>query len=123
MDPHVIFDASYAILAQGGDPAQGGAPSWFGIAASVLAGLMFLMFMRASTKQKRELQNALSAMKKNDKVVTSGGIIGVIVAIKENEDEITLKVDDTTNSRIRVLKSSVVKITSGDTTTGEVKTS
>ena len=56
---------------------------------------MFVMFFRASSRQTTELQKALSAMKKNDKVVTSGGILGVVVAVKENEDEVTLKVDET----------------------------
>ena len=40
------------------------------------------------------------------------GIIGVVVAIKENEDEVTLRTDDASNTRIRVLKSSVVRVTS-----------
>ena len=71
------------------------------------------MFFRASSRQRKELQKALAAMKKNDKVVTSGGILGVVVALKDNEDEVTLKVDETSNTRIRVLKSSVVRIIVG----------
>jgi preprotein translocase subunit YajC len=116
-----MFEAGILILAQAGDPAQA-PPSWSMYLPFVIMGMMLLMFFRASSKQKKELQNALASIKKNDKVVTSGGIIGVVVAVKDDEDEVTLKVDDTTNSRIRVLKSSVVKITSGDVTTGEVKT-
>jgi preprotein translocase subunit YajC len=84
---------------------------------------MVVMFLRTSARQKRELQNALASLKKNDKVVTSSGIIGVVVAVKENEDEVTLKTDDASNTRIRVLKSTIAKITSGDQTTGETKTS
>lgn len=98
-------------------------PKWTMYLPFIIMGVMLVMFFRASSKQKREMQNALDALKKNDKVVTSGGIIGVVVSIKENEDEITLKVDDTTNTRIRVLKSSVVRVTTGDTATGETKTS
>ena len=105
------------IFAEGDAPGPG---MWQYLPFLVL-GLMLVMFFRTSSKQKRELQNALSLMKKNDKVVTSGGILGVVVAIKENEDEVTLKVDDTSNTRIRVLKSSVVRIISGDAATGETK--
>jgi preprotein translocase subunit YajC len=107
-----------AILAQGEQPT---APSWAMWLPFVVLGLMLVMFFRASSKQRRDLQKALSALKKNDKVVTTGGILGVVVAIKDNEDEVTLKVDDTSNTRIRVLKSSIVRITSGDQTVGEVK--
>lgn len=87
----------------------------------LVMGLMLVLFFRASGKQKREMQKALSALKKNDRVVTSGGLLGVVVAIKENEDEVTLKVDDASNTRVRVLKSSIVRITSGDQTVGETK--
>ena len=83
--------------------------------------LMLVMMFRSNSKAKREAQAALAAMKKNDRVVTSGGILGVIVSMKDNEDEVTLRVDDTSNTRIRVLKSSIVRVTSGDATAGETK--
>jgi len=108
-----------ALLAQ--EPTQQGPPGYAMMIPVVVMGLMLVMFFRASSKQRKELQKALSALKKNDKVVTSGGILGMVVAIKEGEDEVTLKVDDTSNTRIRVLKSSIVRITSGDTTVGETK--
>jgi len=107
-----------ALLAQ---EQQQGPPGYAMMIPVVVMGLMLVMFFRASSKQRKELQKALSALKKNDKVVTSGGILGMVVAIKEGEDEVTLKVDDTSNTRIRVLKSSIVRITSGDTTVGETK--
>jgi preprotein translocase subunit YajC len=110
-----------AILAQADSGQQ--APAWVMYLPFIVMGLMLVMFVRASSKQKKDLQKALAAIKKNDKVVTSGGILGVVVAVKENEDEVTLKVDDTSNTRIRVLKSSIVRITSGDQTVGETKTS
>lgn len=99
------------------------APSWATFLPFIIMGVMLVMFFRASSKQRKELDSARAALKKNDKVVTSGGILGVVVAIKENEDEVTLKVDDTSNTRIRVLKSSIVRVTSGEITVGEVKTS
>ncbi len=77
----------------------------------LIAFVVFMIFQfRASARQRKEMQNLLANMKKNDRVVTSAGIIGVVVAIKENEDEVTLRVDETTGSRIRVLKSSVVRV-------------
>ena len=97
-----------------------GAPAWT-LLMYALPLLLVFMFLRSGARQKRDMQKALAAMKKGDKVVTTGGILGVIVAVKENEDEVTLKVDETSNTRIRVLKSSVARITSGDQTAGETK--
>jgi preprotein translocase subunit YajC len=105
------------LLAQ--DPQ--GPPSFAMWVPILVLGAMFLMFMWTNGKQKREMQKALSGLKKNDKVVTAAGILGIVVGLKDGEDEVTLKTDDATNTRIRVLRSSIVRITSGDTTVGDTK--
>ena len=103
-----------------GDAQQPSTPGWFYLMYA-LPVLMLIMLFRSNSRQKREQQNALAALKKNDKVVTAAGLLGVVVAIKDNEDEVTLRVDDTSNTRIRVLRSSIVRITSGDQPAGETK--
>lgn len=110
----------HTLLAQTENAAQG-PPAIAQFVPLLIIGLVVIMFFRTSARQRREQQNALAALKKNDKVVTSGGIIGVVVAIKETEDEVTLRVDDTSNTRIRVLKSSINRIVSGDPPAGETK--
>ena len=47
-------------------------------------------------------------MKKNDEVLTASGIIGIIAMVKD--DEVVLKVDESSNVRLRVLKSSIVRV-------------
>ena len=74
--------------------------------------VMFIFMARTNSRQKKEAQALLAGLKKNDKVVTTAGIIGIVVAIKEGEDEVTLRTDESTNSRIRVLRSSIVRVTS-----------
>jgi preprotein translocase subunit YajC len=111
---------SFLILFAEGEAQQQSTPPWFYALYGLPLLMLFLMF-RSNSKVKREQQNALAAMKKNDRVVTSGGILGVIVSMKEGEDEVTLRVDDTSNTRIRVLKSSIVRVTSGDTAATETK--
>jgi preprotein translocase subunit YajC len=112
----------FVLLAQAADSGQPqqGPPGWSFLLYG-LPVLMLLMLFRSNSRQKREAQNALANLKKNDKVVTTSGIIGVVTAIKENEDEVTLRVDDTSNTRIRVLRSSIARITSGDQAVGETK--
>jgi preprotein translocase subunit YajC len=76
--------------------------------------VMMIMMGRSSARQRREQAALIANVKKNDRVVTSAGIIGVVVALKENEDEVTLRVDESTNSRVRVLKSSIVRVASDE---------
>src|SRR3990170_6258077 len=69
----------------------------------VLFGLIFLIFyfmiIRPQQKRQKERQKMLDALKKGDKVVTSGGIHGTIVGIEEKTalvqiaDSVKIKVD------------------------------
>jgi preprotein translocase subunit YajC len=49
----------------------------------------------------------IQSIKKNDKVRTVGGIIGIVVDVKD--DEIVLKVDESNNTKIRVMASAIGK--------------
>jgi preprotein translocase subunit YajC len=102
------------LLAEGGSDgaAQTGQGNLLGILLPMvpIAVLFYLLMIRPMKKQEQQRQALLSNVKRNDKVVTSGGLIGIVAAIKEKEDEITLRVDDSSNVRLRVLKSSIVRV-------------
>ena len=66
----------------------------------VLLFVVFYFFMiRPQTKKQKELQQQRDAMKKGDKVVTAGGIHGIIREVQENtflievSKEVCIKVD------------------------------
>ena len=80
----------------------------------VMAPLMIWMMWRAKRQEQRQRENLFASLKKNDKVLTTGGMIGLIAAVKENEDEVTLKVDESSNVRIRVVKSAIVRVLSSE---------
>jgi preprotein translocase subunit YajC len=72
----------------------------------ILIGLFFyFILMRPQQKEARRRQELLSTLKKNDKVVTAGGIIGTIVDLSSDGSRVTLKVDD--NTRMKFLRSSI----------------
>jgi preprotein translocase subunit YajC len=86
-----------------------------------IAILFWFFMIRPMKRQEQERQALLSALKKNDKVVTSGGIIGTVAGIREKEDEVTLKVDDSSNVKLRVTRSSIVRILGGEASAKEQK--
>jgi preprotein translocase subunit YajC len=73
---------------------------------AVIFVVMFLMFREPKRRQKQQ-QKMVQSLKKNDKVRTIGGIIGTVVDIRD--DEIVLKVDESNNTKIRVLASAIGK--------------
>jgi len=77
-----------------------------GLLPMVLIIVVFYFFMiRPQMKRQKELTAFRNSIAKGDKVVTTGGIYGKIVDIKDNT--VLLQVDD--NVKIRVDKAAIVK--------------
>ncbi len=54
--------------------------------------IFYFFLIRPQNKKQKETQKMLSALKKGDKVITIGGIHGVVSQVKENT--VVIKVDD-----------------------------
>ena len=70
----------------------------------------FLIVMPARRRERQQRESLFANLKKNDEVVTMSGIIGIVANIHPTKDEVTLKVDESSNLRIRVLRSSIARI-------------
>lgn len=55
-----------------------------------VAVIFYFLLIRPQQKQMKETQKMLAALKTGDKVITRGGIIGVITAVKEEEVEVEI---------------------------------
>lgn len=82
-------------------------------APMIAIGLLFYLFLiKPQRKEQVQREAMLSALKKNDKVVTIGGMIGSVANISADGQEVTLKVDD--NTRVRMIRSSIQRVMSAD---------
>tara|TARA_S200000501_G_scaffold349402_1_gene365458 strand:+ start:334 stop:609 length:276 start_codon:yes stop_codon:yes gene_type:complete len=71
--------------------------------------VIYFLMIRPQSVQQKNHQNMLSNLKKGDKILTRGGIIGKIIDFQgKNNNIIVLKVDENTN--ITVLKSYISSI-------------
>ena len=71
--------------------------------------VIYFLMIRPQSIQQKNHQNMLSNLKKGDKILTRGGIIGKIIDFQgKNNNIIVLKVDD--NTKITVLKSYISSI-------------
>lgn len=74
-----------------------------------IIGVMFYFLMIRPEKRKRaDVASMQDSLKKNDRIVTIGGILGVVVNTQAGSNEVTIRVDD--NTRIRVLRSSISRV-------------
>jgi preprotein translocase subunit YajC len=90
-------------------PRKSPIPLWL---FPLLMIVMVFMLFRGPQKQKQKRKQLVQSLKKNDRVQTIGGIIGTIVDIKG--DEVTLKVDESSNTKIKIISSAIGKNISKD---------
>lgn len=108
--------ASTLLFAQGEQAAPEGAPGIGGIFNNPLLpllviGVMFyFLLILPERKKRKQLEEMLGNLKKNDPVITSGGICGVVVNASPGSRYVTVRVDDTNNTRLRVLRSHITQI-------------
>jgi len=82
----------------------------------LLFGVFYLLVWRPqSKKRKAEQKNReemLKNLKKNDHVVTIGGIHGIVSTV--TEEEVVLKVDEKSDVRIRMAREAINKVVGPD---------
>ncbi len=93
-----------AVQAQAGPAQQSPLISIMPIA--VIFVIFYFLLIRPQKKNQQEHAKMLTELKKNDEVVTSGGIYGTIVNLQD--DVITLRIDE--GIKIKVQKSAVARL-------------
>ena len=114
--PTVLFMDGEPVTA----PAGGGAFQLVVMVFLVLLALFFIFILPAKSRDK-QTRKLLDSLKINDKVLTMGGIIGVVCSIDQKGGEIVLRVDDSNNVKIRFALSSVYYVFNKDADKKEQK--
>lgn len=72
----------------------------------LFVAIFYFLVIRPQRQQQKKHRDLMASLQKGDQVVTSGGIVGEVIHLKETE--VTLR---TGESRLVVLRSSVANIT------------
>lgn len=110
--------SSLLLLAQDAapQPAGGGGdrPWYFDFIPMVLIALLayFMLFLPEKKKQAR-IQK-LETVKETDRVITTGGIYGVVTNIQRDAGRATLRVDEATGAKIKVSLAAIAQILGDD---------
>ncbi len=73
--------------------------------------IFYLLLIRPQMKREKDRQAMLKALKKNDKVVTQGGVMGTV--IQRKEPWVVLRIDDNKDIRIKVLLNTISGLAPG----------
>ena len=110
-------DGSANGAAGGGAPPPSGFGNQFILIMVVVLVAMILFSIFGQRKEKKRRAAMLSAISKHDKVQTIGGVVGSVVEVKN--DQVVLKVDESSNTRITFARSAVQQVLSGEGATAE----
>lgn len=77
--------------------------------------VFYFLLIRPERKERARRQNMLNAIKKNDRVLTIGGIYGVVTNVHREANEVTLRIDDATNTRIRCTLNAIAQVLGEET--------
>jgi preprotein translocase subunit YajC len=93
------------------DPAQpGGGLLDFMPALIAIGFLFYFMMIRPERRRAASHKALLEGLKKNDRVLTIGGIYGTVTNVQRETDEVTIRVDETNNVKLRVQFGSIARI-------------
>ena len=76
----------------------------------LIAVVMYMLLFRGPKKKQQQHKQMVQALQRNDRVQTIGGILGTVIDIKD--DEITLKIDESNNTKLKISAGAVAKVTS-----------
>lgn len=107
------------ILAQTTTQPAADAPGFFDLRNPLFPLLlMIIVFMfimsRGRSKERQRYEQMLNSLKRNDRVMTVGGVIGTVVDTREGE--VVLKVDETNNVKMRFSRSAIKEVLQPDAT-------
>lgn len=93
----------------------------------IMMGLIFVVFyfllIRPQRKKEKDRQaqrlEMLKALKKSDHIMTIGGIHGIVASV--GEDEVTIKVDEKADVRIRMSRDAISKVIGDEAESGGEK--
>ena len=114
-----LFSLTSFVFADGVAPAAQPGGAFGGLMPLIIIFILFYFFViRPQQKQRKEHQKMLDALKKDDKIITAGGLYATVVSVKG--DTVEAKISD--NVRIQIVKQTIstVVVPQTDAVTPEV---
>ena len=77
----------------------------------LIIGVFYLMLIRPNQKRQKQWAEMLSSLKPGDRITTTGGMRGIILALRD--DTITLRLPPD-NLKVEIVKSAIAAVTTND---------
>jgi preprotein translocase subunit YajC len=105
------LSTAWLLFAADAAPGNSYAPLMPIITISIIFFLYIFIVQRPNMRREQDARNAMRQnLKKNDRVLTAGGIYGVVTNVQLDADEVTIRVDDATGAKLRITFGSIQRV-------------
>ena len=116
-----IFDIQPIVLFAQEGGGGGGALGSMLFPFLIIGVLFYFMLIRPQRREQQQVREMQEGLKKNDQVVTAGGIRGTVVNAPIDSPYVTIRVDETTNTKLRIIRSSISRLATDEDEKGGKK--
>jgi len=74
----------------------------------IMFAVMYFLIIRPQKQKEKKRQEMITNVRKQDRIVTAGGVHGVVASVKENE--VIVRIDDSKDVKIKVDKSALTSV-------------
>lgn len=99
-----MFNLAYAMGSGGAGEGQGGLGAF--VPLIIIFAIFYFLLIRPQQKKAKQHKQVLAALKKGDKVVSSGGLHGTITGL--SEDVVTMEISP--KVRVKVSRGSIAGV-------------
>ena len=81
---------------------------------AIIMVLFYFMMIRPQRQKEQQLRDQVNNLKENDRVVTIGGIHGIVTNVQRDAERVTIRVDEATGTKLKIAMSAVARIITGE---------
>ena len=104
------FLSTWILLAQDADQAADGGGTNFLVPMAIIMMLFYLLILRPQKKKEKSMRSMIDDLKEKDRVVTIGGIHGVVTNVQREQDVVTIRIDESTGAKMRLGSSAIARV-------------
>jgi len=93
--------------ADGAADGAGGGGQSFLLPMMIIFALFYFIMLRPGRRKEKDRTTRVTTIEKNMQVITRGGIIGKVVSVNEDRQEMTILTDEKTDTRLKISRSGV----------------
>jgi len=73
----------------------------------IIFALFYFIMLRPGQRKEKNRNLRVTTIEKNSQVITRGGIIGKVISVNEDRNEMTIVTDDKTDTRLKISRSGI----------------